>query len=81
MERNFKESGAKLYNDIMQYQQQKIEALDEFQKAIADKMHAKFKMSVFRQENEELTNFIQSAKEKRDNAEVRKYLQIKERET
>ncbi|KNC24700.1 hypothetical protein FF38_10971 [Lucilia cuprina] len=71
MERALKANGLQLFKDITHLQIKKIDAFNAFQMAIAKKSYSKLKMSIFRQENEELTNFIQTAKEKRDSAEKR----------
>lgn len=71
MESEFKEVGSKLINEIIKIQAEKVQALDTFQKAISHKAYSKTKLSIFKQESEELSNIISTAKEKRDSAKNR----------
>ncbi|KAM7356002.1 structural maintenance of chromosomes 5 [Cochliomyia hominivorax] len=71
MEKDLKTFGSQHFKNIQQLQCEKLNQFEAFQKAIAYKAFSKLKMSIFKQENEELTNFIQTAKEKRESAEKR----------
>ncbi|TMW47320.1 hypothetical protein DOY81_007600 [Sarcophaga bullata] len=70
MEKKLKETGLKLLKDIIQLEHSKVGAFGIFQKAIANKTCSKTKLFIFKQENEELNNVIQTAKEKLDSAQV-----------
>lgn len=70
MERKLKETGLKLLNELIQLEHSKVEAFSVLQKAIANKAHSTSKMSIFKQENEELNNLIQTAQEKLQTAQV-----------
>lgn len=78
IEEELKRTCAQTVQDILKLQVAKIEALNEFQKAMDDKAFARTKLSIFQQENEELVNVITSSKEKRDNAKVFATITIKE---
>lgn len=70
MESELKDVGSKLINEIIKLQMEKVQTLDTFQKAISHKAYSKTKLSIFKQESEELSNMIATAKEKRDAAKV-----------
>lgn len=60
----------KILKSLIELHIKNIDVLDAFQKAIANKTYKKLKMSIFKQENEELITFIQTADEKKQSAEV-----------
>ncbi|XP_075160033.1 structural maintenance of chromosomes 5 isoform X2 [Haematobia irritans] len=71
IEREMKNTCAKAILDLMKLQILKVDALNEIEKAMEMKSYAGTKLTIFKQENEELTNNIASTKEKRDTAKNR----------
>lgn len=70
MERKLKETALKLLKDVIQLEHSKVGAFGNLQKAIANKTCSKTKLLIFKQENEELNNLIQTVKDKLNAAQV-----------